>query len=81
MKIKARFFKFLWRSFGSQALTNTVLCKILSPLNVLVQNADMSRTGRLSEMHVPCEKHHQVSSMLKVHQNVHNSAQYEVLVT
>ena len=50
---------------------------IVIPLNVLAHRADM-QTGDSSEMCVLIyDEHHQVSSLLKVHQNVHNSVQYD----
>ena len=32
-----------------------------------------------NEMHALCNKHHKVSSLIKVHLNTHNSVKYEVV--
>ena len=34
-----------------------------------------------NEIQIPCVKHHRVSSLIKSHQNTHNSVKYEVQVT
>ena len=32
-----------------------------------------------NEIHIPYDKHHRVSSLVKSHQNKHNSVKYEVI--
>jgi len=31
-----------------------------------------------NEIQIPCDQHHKVSSLVKSHQNTHNSVKYEV---